>query len=111
MANDKSGKPKFEAMPEKAATVPAPATSPVPTQADLPIQQSAAPAPLQAKATAAPEPLPAPTCDRFKVLETSVFSIGGQITTIQAGAIVCDATHGPGAVKRMLEQKIKLEKV
>lgn len=107
MANDKS-KPKFEAMPEKA---PAPAVTPAPAQVDLPIQQSAAPAPLQAKSAVEPEPVPQPTCDRFKVLETAVFSIAGQITTVQAGAIVSDATHGPGAVKRMLEQKIKLEKI
>ena len=113
MANDKS-KPKFEAMPEKPVTAtatPASAPASAPAQVDLPIQQSAAPAPLQAKSAVEPEPVPQPTCDRFKVLETAVFSIAGQITTVQAGAIVSDATHGPGAVKRMLEQKIKLEKI
>jgi hypothetical protein len=110
MANDKS-KPRFEAMPEKAPAAPAAAPeASAPAQVDLPIQQSAAPLPLQTKAPVA-EPAPAPTCDRFKVVESSVFAIGGQITTIQAGAVVSDATHGPGAVSRMREQKIKLEKV
>ena len=58
---------------------------------------------------APPAPVAAPT--KWMVMEDTVVSLFGQMTTMPAGTVISAASYGPSGIKRIMEQKVALEPV
>ena len=75
-----------------------------PAESDLMAFVDETPVPAEA-------PVPAAKASRWLVLEDTVVSLFGQMTTLPAGSFVSVASYGPEAIKRIMEQGVALEPV
>lgn len=57
------------------------------------------------------EPAPIANPSAWVVLEDTVVSLFGQMTTLPAGTLVSAASYGPIGIKRIMEQGVALEPV
>lgn len=48
---------------------------------------------------------------KYLVLEAKIVSFHGHITYLPKGTIVDDASYGPGAVQKLLDAEVKMEKL